>query len=344
MARMAPRSVLDATRFTSTLPHAASKTAVVGRVASSAALKQSPRVPGETPEQRVQRLRKAHQAAQQAQISPVDRMVEGSRKFFDVAHKWTVRALIFFTSKCTPLPPCAGGFHPFLYLFSSSRRAVPVPTFTIVDQLHHDFPFPHRVWLDANLMPLVLAGFVSVYSVWDMVQFNQARRAEWIEAQKKFEADELALARIAYLRGDATEEQMELVEEVNRRAQEKGIKLPPLLDTPEHRTHFEERVRPTFSGVETEHAVKEKEKTRQEGKGIWGVVTGLFGGSKKTESSSATAESVVAGDAGVVQSIETKARDAWETEKQNQVQGGSLDQLGLEKENSKPEKRGWRLW
>ncbi|KAG6138793.1 hypothetical protein E4U38_000282 [Claviceps purpurea] len=287
VARMAPRSVLDATRFTSTLPHAASKTAVVGRVASSAALKQSPRVPGETPEQRVQRLRKAHQAAQQAQISPVDRMVEGSRKFFDVAHRWTVRALIFFT---------------------------------------------------------ILAGFVSVYSVWDMVQFNQARRAEWIEAQKKFEADELALARIAYLRGDATEEQMELVEEVNRRAQEKGIKLPPLLDTPEHRTHFEERVRPTFSGVETEHAVKEKEKTRQEGKGIWGVVTGLFGGSKKTESSSVTAESVVAGDAGVVQSIETKARDAWETEKQNQVQGGSLDQLGLEKENSKPEKRGWRLW
>ncbi|KAG6141333.1 hypothetical protein E4U12_004944 [Claviceps purpurea] len=287
MARMAPRSVLDATRFTSTLPHAASKTAVVGRVASSAALKQSPRVPGETPEQRVQRLRKAHQAAQQAQISPVDRMVEGSRKFFDVAHKWTVRALIFFT---------------------------------------------------------ILAGFVSVYSVWDMVQFNQARRAEWIEAQKKFEADELALARIAYLRGDATEEQMELVEEVNRRAQEKGIKLPPLLDTPEHRTHFEERVRPTFSGAETEHTVKEKEKTRQEGKGIWGVVTGLFGGSKKTESSSATAESVVAGDAGVVQSIETKARGAWETEKQNQVQGGSLDQLGLEKENSKPEKRGWRLW
>ncbi|KAG6094784.1 hypothetical protein E4U30_003032 [Claviceps sp. LM220 group G6] len=287
MARMAPRSVLDATRFTSTLPHAASKTAVVGRVASPAASKQSPRVPGETPEQRVQRLRKAHEAAQQAQISSVDRMVEGSRKFFDVAHRWTVRALIFFT---------------------------------------------------------ILAGFVSVYSVWDMLQFNSARRAEWIEAQKKFEADELALARIAYLRGDATDEQIELVEEVNRRAQEKGIKLPPLLDTPEHRTHFEERVMPTFSGAETEHGVKEEKKTRQEGKGIWGVVTGLFGGSKKTESHSASAESVTVGDAGMVQSIETKARDAWETEKQNQVQGGSLDQLGLEQENSKSEKRGWRLW
>lgn len=111
MARMAPRSVLDATRFTSTLPHAASKTAVVGRVASPAASKQSPRVPGETPEQRVQRLRKAHQAAQQAQISSVDRMVEGSRKFFDAAHRWTVRALIFFTSKRRPLPRCIGVFH-----------------------------------------------------------------------------------------------------------------------------------------------------------------------------------------------------------------------------------------
>ncbi|KAG6070918.1 hypothetical protein E4U33_003954 [Claviceps sp. LM78 group G4] len=287
MARMAPRSVLDATRFTSTLPHAASKTAVVGRVASSAAVKQSPRIPGETPEQRVQRLRKAHEAAQQAQTSPVDRMVEVSRKFFDVAHRWTVRALIVFT---------------------------------------------------------ILAGVVSVYSVWDMLQFNRIRRLEWIETQKKFEADELALARIAYVRGDATDEQMELVEEFNRRAEEKGLKLPPLLDAPEHRTHWEEHVKPKFSGVETEHAVKAQEKTRQEGKGIWGVVTGLFGGSKKTESTSATAESVKTGDAGMVQSIETKARDAWETEKQNQVQGGSLDQLGLEKDNSKPEKRGWRLW
>lgn len=85
-----------------------------------------------------------------------------------------------------------------------------------------------------------------MYSVWDMLRYNRARRAEWIEAQKKFEADELATARIAYLKGDATEEQILLVEEANREAEEKGIKLPSLLSPPEHRTHFEEHVKSAF--------------------------------------------------------------------------------------------------
>ncbi|UKZ76387.1 hypothetical protein TrVFT333_004090 [Trichoderma virens FT-333] len=85
-SRIGPRSVKDATRFTSTIPHATSKSA------TSAAPKAS-RIPGETPEQRVRRLRQAHLAAQKAQVSKADRVIDASRRFFDVAHRWTVGGL-----------------------------------------------------------------------------------------------------------------------------------------------------------------------------------------------------------------------------------------------------------
>lgn len=183
-----------------------------------------------------------------------------------------------------------------------------------------------------------VAGVVSVYSVWDMLQYNRARRAEWIEAQKKLEADSLAAARIAYLKGTATEEQILLVEEANREAEEKGIKLPPLLSPPEHRTHFEEHLKPKFSG--------EEDTEKQEGKGVFGVFSGLLGGSKAAETTTPAASTAVGTEGGVVQSIEIKAKGIWETERQNQINGGSLDQLGLDTGSSgqKSGKRGWWPW
>lgn len=284
-SRIGPRSVKDATRFTSTIPYATSKSAGAtgGRPAAPATPKPSPRIPGETPEQRVRRLRQAHIAAQKAQISRTDKVIDASRRFLDVAHRWTVGGIVIFTA---------------------------------------------------------VAGVVSVYSVWDMLQYNRARRTEWLEAQKKLETDSLAAARIAYLKGDATEEQILLVEEANREAQEKGVKLPPLLSPPEHRTHFEEHVKPTFSRAED----ADKKQSQQEGKGILGLVSGLFGGSKAAEASAETAGQGY--ESGVVKSTENKARDALENVKQNQDKGGSLDQLGLETGSPQPKsgKRGWLPW
>lgn len=101
-SRMGPRSVKDATRFTSTIPHATSKTG--GAAAGGAAPKPPPRIPGETPEQRVRRLRQAHIAAQNAQISRTDRVVDVSRRFLDVAHRWTVGGIVVFTGTSTRGP------------------------------------------------------------------------------------------------------------------------------------------------------------------------------------------------------------------------------------------------
>lgn len=170
-----------------------------------------------------------------------------------------------------------------------------------------------------------------------MLRYNRARRAEWIEAQKQLEADSLSAARIAYLKGTATEEQIILVEEANREAEEKGVKLPPLLSPAEHRTHFEEHVQPAFQGGQGAD--------KKEGKGILGLVSGLFGGSKTSED--VAPAPAVAASSDAVQSIEAQAKDAWEAEKQNQRRGGSLDQLGLDAGSSgqaSSGKKGWWPW
>lgn len=45
----------------------------------------------------MRRLRQAHLAAQKAQISKADKFIDASRRFFDVAHRWTVGGIIIFT-------------------------------------------------------------------------------------------------------------------------------------------------------------------------------------------------------------------------------------------------------
>ncbi|KAJ0385523.1 hypothetical protein COL922a_006190 [Colletotrichum nupharicola] len=199
-SRVSPRSASDATRFTSTTPHAASKAAApstpkpkqqqTSPQAKTPATKSSStpkpsggnRLPGETPEERVRRLRAAHEAARKAQTSSVDRVLGGSRRFFDVAHKATVIGLVGFTA---------------------------------------------------------IAGLVSIYSVYDMVTYNKQRRADFIEAQRKMEEDSLAAARLAFINGTATDAQVSLVEEANAAARESGTRLPPLLSAPTVTTQAE---------------------------------------------------------------------------------------------------------
>ncbi|KAK7424710.1 hypothetical protein QQX98_000288 [Neonectria punicea] len=290
-SRMGPRSVKDATRFTSTIPHATSKSASAG---GSVAMPKAPRIPGESPEQRVRRLRHAHLAAQKAQINKTDKLIDASRRFLDVAHRWTVGGIVIFTA---------------------------------------------------------VAGVVSIYSVWDMLRYNRARRAEWVEAQKKLEDNELASARLAYLKGEATDEQILLVEEANRDAEKTGIKLPPLLAAPTTRTHFEEHVKPTFESSASPAEPNKK------GKGVLGIFSGMLSreeqgedvgtsqGRLGYESLSEEDDSTGVRDSDLVRSIETKTREAWDREKENQRRGGSLDHLGLEAADRASDKKAWwRFW
>ena len=116
-----PRSVSDATRFTPTTPHATSKSTAPGSGSSTGgpsrfapSSDRSPLQPPsgpprcETPEQRVARLRAAHEAAHRAQISRFDRVAAVGRSFFDRAHSVTVAGLVGLTGT-TPCLSLLGG-------------------------------------------------------------------------------------------------------------------------------------------------------------------------------------------------------------------------------------------
>lgn len=78
----------------------------------------------------------------------------------------------------------------------------------------------------------VIAGVFSVYAVIDMVNFNRKRREDFVRAQKKIASDAFQSARLAFVNGTATEEQVLLVEEAIQDAERAGTKLPPLLSEP----------------------------------------------------------------------------------------------------------------
>ena len=182
-----------------------------------------------------------------------------------------------------------------------------------------------------------------------MLRYNRARRAEWVEAQKQLEADEVSTARLAYLKGNATEEQILLVEEANREAEAKGEKLPPLLAAPSHRTHFEEHVGPALGGDRPGTTETKK------GKGVFGIFSGILANEEQGEDvgtseerlgyESLSEEDDATGmrESDMIRSIESKAKEAWEKEKENQRRGGSLDQLGLETAAA-PKKSWWKPW
>lgn len=168
-----------------------------------------------------------------------------------------------------------------------------------------------------------------------MLRYNRARRNEWIETQRKLENDELAVARIAYLKDKATPEQIALVEAANLEAEAKGVKLPPLMAPAEHRTHFEEHVQSAFQG--SADAVN-----KAAGKGVLGIFSGFLGGNKQDDASTKSTSEAIESTTAAVQN---NAQQAWDRELENQRRGGSLDQLGLATAGAaQPAKKGWWPW
>ncbi|EAA31277.2 hypothetical protein NCU05551 [Neurospora crassa OR74A] len=289
-----PRSVSDATRFTPTTPHASSKSADprLNTYKGSSTCPKEPKMPGtpkfvETPEQRVARLRAAHLKAKQAQVSRMDRIIDGSRRFFDSAHKVTVLGLIGFT---------------------------------------------------------VMAGLVTAYTAADMIIYNKNRKAEFIEAQKKMEADSLEAARLAYITGKATEEQTALVEEYLEAEREAGrpkpsifSKLPSVIGAPTPITN--ETTEQTTTSVSeaaawpaatTPKATEQQQPAAAEEKsGLWGWLTGSLKKEDVAAGAGQQAPTLVGAVKQETSALKEKAQAAFEKEKENQRKGGPLDKVGL---------------
>ncbi|KAI1735657.1 hypothetical protein F4680DRAFT_452745 [Xylaria scruposa] len=283
-----PRTVADATRFTSNRPHANTKSASSPNVAAAAAQQvqkqqQQQALPRraipqqETMEERVRRLRAAHLAAKQHSVSRMDRVIGGSRRLFDAAHKFTVMGLIGFSG---------------------------------------------------------IALLVTVYATADMMMYNRKRRNEFFALQKQLKEDSLEAARLAYMTGTATDEQVALVEDATAKAKEAGIALPSILSAPQSPAPAGGR-----EGTTT---------TPEEGKKGGGVTGWLFGGLKKEDDAQnaddrwRSTNTTTTSHENVGDAFRDKAKAAFETERDNQRRGGTLDQVGLDAEGS-GKKKGW-LW
>jgi len=95
---MPPRSATDATRFTATGPHASAKITPSSSSRPANALPPKKTGPvGETPQQKVRRLRAAANAARDAQVSTFDKVILRGRVWADRAHRATAYTLIGIT-------------------------------------------------------------------------------------------------------------------------------------------------------------------------------------------------------------------------------------------------------
>ncbi|KAK4126933.1 hypothetical protein N657DRAFT_640808 [Parathielavia appendiculata] len=320
----APRSVSDATRFTATMPHASSKAA-----------------------------------------APPPRFASPK-------------------SGAAPPPPApAGGPVPFgggssagsipfetpeqkvARLRAAHRRAkeAQVSKFDrIVDASRRVFDSAHKITVKGLVGFTIIAGVATVYTAVDMMMYNKKRSREWVEAQKKLEADSLEAARLAYMTGKATDEQIALVEEYLEREREAGRKtsffdkLPSALEpssqpATESQQHSQQQ-QPTASVTEivswpsssskqpltaSPSSTPEEETAPSPTKtGLWAWLTSNLKREDEGPSLSEQDEGAGVRDSDLARAVDdkqaylrAKAHAALERERENQRQGGPLDRVGL---------------
>lgn len=190
-----------------------------------------------------------------------------------------------------------------------------------------------------------------------MMVYNRKRRNEFFALQKQLKADSLEAARLAYMTGKASEEQIALVEEAEAKARQAGMSLPPLLSAPRSASttgeSTERTVWPGEAMVESSlSGAGEVEQPKRKGLTGW-----LFSGLKKEEASEEPlnfdqeSAAAAAGPRSSIaktidesqQALKDKAKAAFEQERENQSKGGPLDQVGLGGKPSSGEtkKGGW---
>ncbi len=230
------------------------------------------------------------------------------------------------------------------------------------------------------MMVAAIAGLLTVFTAYDMMRINRRRKTEFIEAQKKMEADSLEAARLAYMRGDATEGQIELVDYVNERAANTntGFKIPNILGPPTAVKVGDEDTDSSSSGAAHASAAAAAaavpEQIAQERTAVGRDVEGaqqkkswlrswLYSNLKREEEGESLGssqrrlgwESLSEDDDGsgvrdsdVVRAVESRqaylkeqAKVALDKEKENQRTGGPLDRVGLQDQKPETKSRSW---
>jgi hypothetical protein len=173
------RSAADATRFTATGPYVSSKVPyqLPNSVKSAQSQQQQSPKPssssssGETPRQKVERLRAQARAAKLSQSTTAfDRIIERGRRVANGAHKVMIYSLITASGLSSPSPP-----------HSNTKRK--------------------------RLMKIGVCGALTLYSVVSLTMWNRRQRELWLDKQLQ----DLQAAREAYVHGTATAEQLEIL-------------------------------------------------------------------------------------------------------------------------------------
>ncbi|KAI1104982.1 hypothetical protein F4804DRAFT_305631 [Jackrogersella minutella] len=225
----------------------------------------------------------------------------------------------------------------------------------IVDVSRRYFDAAHKITVLGLIGFSGLALFVTIYATADMMIYNRKRRNEFFAVQQQLRSDSLEAARLAYMTGAASPEQVALVEEAESRARQSGAALPPLLSSPRPAAAAaattemvgrsawpgEAMAESSVSGADDQPQATE-EKQKRAGLSGW-----LFGGLKREEEPlNFDAEAAAAGlgpksggGGALDEGLKSKAKAAFEQERENQRNGGPLDQLG--KPSAEEKKKGW---
>ena len=207
---------------------------------------------------------------------------------------------------------------------------------------------------------------MTAYTAGDMIAYNKKRKAEFIEAQRRMEDDSLEAARLAYMTGKATEEQIILVEEAvereNRGGQKSGVfSIPSVISAPKPVGDSVERVTEAVKWPASTPRSSEQGDVAEKKSGLWSWMTSTLKKEEEGDDVMSTErrlgyeglseedDATGVRDSDLVRAVESKqallkekARQAFEKEKENQRTGGPLDRVGLEEDKPKS-KKGW-LW
>lgn len=190
-----------------------------------------------------------------------------------------------------------------------------------------------------------------------MIVYNRKRKAEFLEAQRRLEASSLEAARLAYMTGKATDEQILLVEEALER--DSTLSSAPIFSRPGAPAPQQHQQQPTVSEAATWPATTPPPQPEtQKSTGLWAWLTSSLKKSEEGdepmstqrrlgyESLSEEDDGTGVRDSDLVRAAEGRAaalrdaaREAFEREKAAQREGGPLDRVGTEAPPVK--KSGW---
>lgn len=191
---------------------------------------------------------------------------------------------------------------------------------------------------------------MTAYTAYDMLRYNRQRKAEFAEVQKKLSVDSLEAARLAYMRGDATPEQVALVDKANEDAG--AFQMPSILSAPKPIGSRAVGQRGDSEAGMATTSASEGQPAENKTSRLWGL---LSFGSRETEQQDPAAQAAIEKQPKTLEekrAMLENARAAFEKEKENQKSGGPLDRIGTEettsyatqpKDAAQPKKKGW-LW